>query len=116
VVGAFLGWVIATGIVWAIGVRAMGHSSDYPELLRTLGFASAPQMLLILGVVPVLGFLVGLVVIFWGLAAYVVAVRQALDVETGRAVLVCVLAWGATVLLSLVLATTCGGATSGMPG
>ena len=30
VVGAFLGWIVATAIVWGIGVRAMGHSSDYP--------------------------------------------------------------------------------------
>lgn len=116
VVASFLGWLVATGIVWLIGVRAMGHSSDYPELLRTLGFASAPQMLMILGVVPLLGGLVALVVFVWGLAAYVVAVRQALDVETGRAVLVCVLAWGASVLLGLVLATTCAGAGAGLPG
>lgn len=113
VISAFLGWILATAIVWAIGVRAMGHGSDYSELLRTLGFASAPQLFLILGVVPLLGPLVGLVVAIWGLAAYVVAVRQALDVETGRAVLVCVLAWGAALLLGLVFAATCAGAQTG---
>jgi hypothetical protein len=92
VLGALLGWAISAGFVWLVGVFVMKHSSDYPELLRTLGFASAPQFLLLLRGIPVLGALLGLVALLWGLAAWVVAVRQALDVTTGRAVLVCVLA------------------------
>ena len=87
VFAAFLGWLISTAIVWLIGVRIMEHTSDYPELLRTLGFAQAPQLLKVLAFVPLLGFVVWIAVFFWGLAAYVVAVRQALDVETGRAIL-----------------------------
>ena len=109
VVAAFIGWLLATGIVWLIGVRMMGHTSDYPELLRTLGFASAPQLLLIIAFIPVLGAIVRIGVFFWGLAAYVVAVRQALDVETGRAIVVCVLAWGAAMLLGVLLFTCAGG-------
>jgi hypothetical protein len=70
----------------------MKHSSDYKELLRTLGFASAPNTLAVLGGIPALGGLVTLVAWLWGLAAFVVAVRQALDVTTGRAIWVCVLA------------------------
>ena len=92
VLGSLLGWGISAGFVWVVGVYFMEHTSDYPELLRTLGFASAPQLLLVLQGVPALGVLVGVVVFFWGVAAWVVAVRQALDVPTGRAVLVCVLA------------------------
>ena len=40
-----------------------------------------------------------------GLVAYVIAVRQALDVTTGRAVVVCVLAYlvGIAVLAALVI-------------
>lgn len=102
---AFLGWVLSCGIVWAIGVKGMNHTSDFPELLRTLGFASAPKLLLVLGVLPI-GPLRGL--LFLGvsvltLVAFVIAVRQALDVTTGRAVLICVLAVGASILLALFL-------------
>jgi hypothetical protein len=92
VLGALAGWVISAGFVWLVGVFLMEHSSDYPELLRTLGFASAPQFLLVLRGIPVLGVLVGIAAFLWGLAAYVVAVRQALDIGTGRAIWVCVLA------------------------
>ena len=107
VVSSFVGWFLSAGIVWGIGVKAMGHSSNYPELLRTLGFASAPQILLVLGILPLgpLRFVLSLGVLVLTLVAFVVAVRQALDVSTGRAVGVCllaVLAWG-------VLGMVCGG-------
>jgi hypothetical protein len=92
VIGALVGWLLSTGFIWVVGVYWMKHSSDYKELLRTLGFASAPQILLVLSGIPGLGGLIGLAAWLWSLAAFVVAVRQALDVETGRAVLVCVLA------------------------
>jgi hypothetical protein len=97
VFGSLAGWLISTAFVWAVGVYWMKHTSDYKELLRTLGFASAPNTLAVLGGIPALGGLVTGVAWLWGLAAFVVAVRQALDVSTGRAAWVCVLA----VLLNL---------------
>jgi len=101
---AGLGWVLGAVVVWLVGVRMLGHSSDLPELLRTLGFASAPRVLMILAVVPLLGWLVGLAVVALSLVAWVLAVRHALDVDTGRAVLVCVLAFVAQIVLGGVLA------------
>ena len=92
VIGSLLGWAISAGFIWLVGVFFMEHTSDYPELLRTLGFASAPQLLLVLRAIPVLGALAAVAVFFWGLAAWVVAVRQALDVSTGRAAWICLLA------------------------
>jgi len=102
-VAAALGWLASTAVVWLVGVYWLEHTSDYPELLRTLGFASAPQMLMLVGIIPLLGWLAALVSWAWGLAAFVVAVRQALDVTTGRAVAVCLLALGVWIALSLVL-------------
>lgn len=93
VVGGLLGWVASTAVVWLIGVRIMKHTSDYAELLRTLGFASAPRLIAFLGIAPVVGFLAILASGIVGLVAYVIAVRQALDVTTGRAIFVCVLAY-----------------------
>jgi hypothetical protein len=113
VVGAVIGWLLSAAVIWLVGVRLMEHTSDYPELLRTIGFASAPQVLLLLAAIPALGWAVRLAVTIWGLAAYVVAVREALDVETGRAVLVCLLAWGLVVVLTVVLAGLAGACGSG---
>ncbi len=97
----FLSWGVATAIVWAIGVKWFEHTSDFGELLRTLGFANAPALLLAIGIIP-LGPLLGvlwLAVYVLLLIAFVIAVRQALDVSTGRAVFVCVLAVVANALL-----------------
>lgn len=102
---SFVGWFVSTGIIWAIGVWILKHTSDYLELLRTLGFASAPQVLLALAIIP-LGPLLALVLLaVFGLsvATYVIAVRQALDVTTGRAIVVCLLALVVNALVSPIL-------------
>ena len=108
-VGSYLGWLASAGLIWVVGVRIMNLSSDYGELLRTLGFAAAPQIVMVVGVIPVLGALAVPLVTLWGLAAYVVAVRQALDVSTGRALWVCVLALALAMLLVFSLARLLGG-------
>ena len=51
VFASLLGWLVSTWLIWLIGVQWMKHSSDYPELLRTLGFASAPQIVMVFGLV-----------------------------------------------------------------
>ncbi|MCP5059826.1 MAG: hypothetical protein GY937_24250 [bacterium] len=98
-------WVIGAAVVWLVGVQMMGHSSDLPQLLRTLGFASAPGVLRVLGIIPLLGWIAVLAAAILSLIAWVIAVRQALDVDTGRAVLVCVLAFIAQLAIGVVLAT-----------
>ena len=91
-IAAFVGWVIAAAMVFLVGVKLMDHSSDFPELLRTLGFASAPQILTVVAIIPILGTIANLIAFVLGLIAYVIAVRQALDTSTGKAILVCLLA------------------------
>ena len=62
--------------------------------MRTTGFASAPGVFRILGVIPGLAVPVLVIATVWMIAAMVVAVRQALDYRTtGRAVAVCLLGW-----------------------
>ena len=60
-------------------------------MLRTIGFATAPQALYIFQQTEI-GMLAMAVGWLWSLAAYVIAVREALDVTTGRAIGVCLLA------------------------
>ena len=93
-IGGFIGWALGTAVIWVIGVKILNHTSDYPELLRTLGFASAPQLLYAFLALP-LGPgapVLALAVTVLGLCAWVIAVRQALDVTTGRSIAICLLA------------------------
>ena len=68
--------------------------ADLGQLLRATGFAAAPGILKIFGVLPIVGTPLLILVGFWMLAAFVLAVRQALDyTNTFRAVGVCLIGW-----------------------
>jgi len=115
VVSAFLKWLIWAGLTWFIGTRFFGGTATYGELLRTLAFAMSPGVLLILGFVPILGWLVGAGVAIWMLVAGVIAIRQALDFDTGKAVATAVIGWAIMWAFVLtVLATFFGAALLGM--
>ncbi len=62
--------------------------TDYMEVLRTTGFAFTPGLLRIFAWAPppTLGLAIDLVACLWVVVAGVVAIRQALDFTTARAV------------------------------
>lgn len=105
IVSSFLAWLVWTAIVWGIGVKLFDHTSNFEELLRTLGFVAAPQVLYVIALVPVqvVRWIVGLVVLAMTVLAFVRAVRQALDVDTGRALFVSFLSVVAYVAILLVV-------------
>jgi len=105
---ALAGWFVWAFLTYVIGTRLLPESqtkADYGELLRTLGFSSAPGLIRVLGIVPGLGGFVFLVSGVWMLVAMVIAVRQALDyTSTLRAVGVCLIGWFAqAVMLALFI-------------
>jgi hypothetical protein len=64
-----------------------GETSVTPgQVLRTVGFAQAPKFLLVLGIIPILGWIVGLIVFIWFLVAAIIALRESFEFDTGRAV------------------------------
>ena len=107
VVSALVGWLMWTWLTYLIGTRLLPGAAtraDWGELLRTTGFASAPGILRVLAVIPLLGWLVYFVVAVWMLVAYVIAVRQALDyTSTWRAAVVSLLGWVVYALISVLL-------------
>ena len=105
--GALFGWLIWAVLIYVLGTKVFAQPqtrSDVGELLRTTGFAAAPGVLRVLGIVPgLLGDLLFLAVAIWMLVAMVLAVRQALDfTTTWRAVVVCVAGWGVMLVLIAV--------------
>jgi len=108
IVSAFVGWLIWAGVTNLVGTKLFGGTADWGELLRTLGFAQAPGVLLVLGVIPILGFLVNVVVGIWVLIAGIVAIRQALDFGTGKAILTAVVSLILVVIARVVIETIFG--------
>jgi hypothetical protein len=103
-ISALLGWLLWAGITYLIGGKLLGGTATWGELLRTLGFAQTPGVLYVLGFIPVLGGIIRFAVAIWVLITGIIAIRQALDVGTGKAVLTAVLGWLVIVLPLAILA------------
>lgn len=105
-IGALIGWVIWAALTYFIGARLLPEvetQADVGQLMRTMGFSSAPGVLRILGIVPGLTWLVFAITGLWMLAAMVIAVRQALDYRsTGRAIAVCVIGFIAQIIVFVI--------------
>lgn len=104
---ALVGWIVWAFLSYFIGTRLLPEpqtQADMGELLRCTGFSSAPGLLQVFGFLPGLGGLIRLGVAVWMLAAFVVAVRQALDyASTLRAVGVCLIGWLVLMALNALL-------------
>lgn len=111
VVAALVGWLVWAGVTYLIGDKVLGGTATWGELLRTIGFAQTPGILMALALVPVLGGLLEVVVAIWVLVAGIIAIRQALDFGTGKAILTAVLGWLA-IAIPLALLGGFGGAAA----
>ena len=108
VLRALIGWVVWSYVTYFVGTRVFGGTATPSELLRTLGFATTPQVLNVLGFIPIVGALIRLAVFFWLLVAGFLAVREALDLDTGKAVGTVVVGWLALVVLAIIQAVILG--------
>ena len=97
IIFSLIGWGVGAAVVWLVGTRLMpgkNTEADFQQMLRVVGFAQAPGLFAVLGIIPYLGWLIRFVASIWTLIALVIAVRQALDYDdTIKAVIVCVIAW-----------------------
>ena len=104
---ALMAWAAWALLVYEIGARIMPEPqtrADVGELLRTTGFATAPGVLRVFGLLPGMTLPVFAVSAVWMLAAMVVGVRQALDfTTTRRAVAVCGLGWALAIVFAGVI-------------
>ncbi|HET6231266.1 MAG TPA: YIP1 family protein [Longimicrobiaceae bacterium] len=104
IVTAFIGWAVWSGVTYLVGTKLFDGTADWGEMLRTLGFAQAPGLLGVLAFLPLLGRLVAVVVGIWSLVACIVAIRQALDISTGKAIATAVVAVIAMACVGMLLA------------
>jgi len=102
---ALIAWFVWAYLTYIIGTKILPEpqtKADLGELLRTIGFSSAPGIIRVLGIIPGLGGIIFTVAGIWMLIAMIVAIRQALDYQsTWRAVGVCMIGW---VIQGLIMA------------
>lgn len=113
--GGLLAWIVWAGLTYVIGDKILGGTATWGELLRTLGYAQAPGVLMVLGIIRPLSGVLQAVVGIWLLITGIVAIRQALDFGTGKAILTAFLGWLAGLIVVVLLGISLGG-LSGITG
>jgi hypothetical protein len=112
ILAAVLGWLVWAFVTYIIGAKIFGGTATYGEMLRTLGFAQSPNVLLVfmgvLGAIPLIGGLLRLALLIWVLLAGLIAIRQALDVSTGKAVLTAIIGWIVMAIIVGIVASVFG--------
>ena len=106
IISGLLGWAVYAYVAFFVGTKLLAGPethADWGQVARTLGFASAPRALLVLGIVPALFSIVSFIVGIWVLVATVIALRASLDVSTGRAVAVAIVSVIALIVVTIVI-------------
>jgi hypothetical protein len=116
------GWVLSTYVIYLLGTKLLSEpetKADFGALLRAVGFANAPGVVTLLGIVPDLRMLVFIVAWVWVFVATVTAVRHALSYTSSwRAIGVCAVPQLVSLLLLLAVASSITGSPEmhqGMP-
>lgn len=104
VVAAFVGWGLWAGVTYLIGDKLLGGTATWGELLRALGYAQAPGLLLVLAVIPLFGGIIRFAVGIWILVAGFIGLREALDIGNLKTALTAVLGWFALAIPMALLA------------
>jgi hypothetical protein len=111
---ALISWYIWAFLTYWIGTRILPEPQTHAtqgQLLRTIGFASSPGLLRVLGIIPGLRGIIFFAAGVWMLVAMVFAVKQALDYHsTWRAVGVCIIGWIVQLIVIALLLSFLAGA------
>jgi hypothetical protein len=119
IVASLLGWLAWSFLTWLLGTtvfKGPETKSSWGETMRTIGFAYSPGVFRFFSFIPFIGPVIAFAAMVWSLIAGVIAVRQALDFSTGRAIATCIVGWIIYVIVVALLSFVLGGIGSGMRG
>jgi hypothetical protein len=86
-----LGWLLWAVVAWFIGRNVMEGEGSLGGMLRVLAYASVPRLLGIFSGIPLLGWLFSLAAGILSLIAAIIAIREGMAVDTGKAVIIALL-------------------------
>ena len=104
---SLVSWYIWAYLIYFIGTKLFPEpttKSTHGELLRTIGFSSAPGLIRVFGFTPELMSITFIGAGIWMLIAMVIAVRQALDYQsTWRAIGVVIIGFLVQAIVLIIL-------------
>jgi hypothetical protein len=89
--GLILGWLLWAVIAWFIGKNVLDGEGSLSGMLRGLGYASAPRLLGIFSGLPIIGWIFNLAGGIMSLIAGIIAIREGMSVDTGKAIIIALL-------------------------
>jgi hypothetical protein len=104
IIRSVIGWVIWSLVTFWVGTTFMGGTSTPGEMLRAIGFAYTPNILGFFSFIFCIGPLIALAGAIWALVAGVIAIREAMDFDTGKAVLTVIIGWIAMIIIFVIFA------------
>lgn len=119
IIGSLIVWFVFSLLCFWLGTtifKGPETKSTLGELLRTLGFAYSPGLLNVFSFIPFIGSWIPFITFIWTIIASVIAIRQACDFSTGRAIGTAIVAAIIPVVLMVLLALLIGGAFAALLG
>ena len=80
------GWLLWATVVYLLGTLLLGGKARHRDLMRSMGMAYSPGLLLALVAIPAVGGTIVLITQVWMLATGVIAVRETQGYGTFRAI------------------------------
>lgn len=103
----WIGWAILT---YFVGVYLFQGRTDIPEMMRVLGYAMAPNLLGFFQFIPCVGWLIALIGGILAFIAGFVAVREAMEFDTGKAIITVLISWVISFAITFAVGLVFGGA------
>jgi hypothetical protein len=119
IIGSLIVWFVFSLLCFWLGTtvfKGPETKSTLGELMRTLGFAYSPGLLNVFSFIPIIGPIIPFATWIWTIIASVVAIRQACDFTTGRAVGTAIIAAIIPLVIMVLLAMLIGGAFAALLG
>ncbi|MFO7916831.1 MAG: YIP1 family protein [Anaerolineae bacterium] len=96
-------WLLWSAVTMLVGTQLFEAQTDFREMIRMLGYANAPRALGLLSPIPCLGALIGLIGALLSLVIGFLAIREALDLDTGKTIITILIGWVIVFIVSVFI-------------
>lgn len=103
IVAILVGWIGWAVLTYFVGSLLFKGKSDISEMMRVLGYASAPRLLGLFRFIPCVGWVIFLAGWALSLIAGFIAVREAMEFDTVDAIVTILISWGIALVISLII-------------
>ena len=102
VFSGIVGWVVWAAVAYFVAKSLFNGKGTLEGMLRVLGYANAPRLLGILGIIPCVGWIGSLAGGILALIMGFMAIREGMDLDGGQAIIVILVGAAAWIIVSII--------------